>query len=339
MAAFEEEFGALVDGRHCVAVNSGSSALYLSLLAMGIGTGDEVIVPSFSSVATANAVRLSGATPVFADIDPDTFCLDPGAVAAVISPFTAAVVPVHLFGHPADMGRLCAVTERHGIALIENAAQAHAATLYGKPVGTFGSTAVFSMGAGKNMHSVEGGMVATGDANLARTLRMLRNQGRDQGRDQGVDQPHSNQMVGTNVRLTDLAAAVGREQLKKLPGFTARRRENAKALGARLRGVVTPPARDGVGHVYHQYTVRVPGNGRPDRDAFARALASRGVGSEVLYPTPVHRTRAYRFAADVPETERAAEQVLSLPVHPGLSRRELQRVISACNALGGLLTI
>lgn len=332
VAAFEEEFSVLVDGRHCVAVNSGTSALWLALLALGIGPGDEVIVPSFSFAATANAVRLVGATPVFADIERGSFCLDPEAVAAAVTPLTAAVVPVHLYGHPAAMDRLAPIAERHGLAVVEDAAQAHAATLHGRPVGTFGAAGCFSFYPTKNMHSLEGGMITTADPDLARQLRLLRNQ--------GMEQRYANEVVGANVRLTDVAAAIGRVQLGKLAGWTAKRRANAKVLDAGIRSLVVPPVADGAQHVYHQYTVRVPGNGRPDRDAVQRSLTGRGVGSAVYYPTPIHRLKPFREAgagADLPETEKAAAEVLSLPVHPTLTASELDRVVHAVNALGGLL--
>jgi dTDP-4-amino-4,6-dideoxygalactose transaminase len=332
VAAFEEEFGQLVDGRYCVAVNSGTSALWLALLGLGIGAGDEVIVPSFSFAATANAVRLVGATPVFADIEPGSFCLDPEAVADAITPLTAAVMPVHLYGHPAAMDRIVPLAERHGLALVEDAAQAHAATLDGHPVGGFGAAGCFSFYPTKNMHALEGGMVTVADPELARRLRLLRNQ--------GMERRYANEVVGANLRLTDVAAAIGRVQLGRLPAWTAARQANAKTLDAGIRRLVTPPVADGAQHVYHQYTVRVPGNGRPDRDAVQQALTGRGVGSAVYYPTPIHRLAPFRTAAsgaDLPETERASAEVLSLPVHPSLTRSELDRVVGAVNALGGVL--
>jgi perosamine synthetase len=177
VAAFEEEFAALVDGRHCVAVSSGTAALHLSLLALGIGRGDEVIVPSFTFGATVHAVALTGATPVFADIDPETFCLHPQSVAAAVTERTAALLPVHLFGHPAAMDQLTVLAQRHGLAVIEDAAQAVGARLHGQPVGSFGQTACFSFYPTKNMHSIEGGMTVTADPAIADRLRLLRNQG------------------------------------------------------------------------------------------------------------------------------------------------------------------
>src|SRR4051812_9337737 len=303
VAAFEQEFSALVAGRECVAVNSGTSALQLTLMALGIGPSDEVVVPSFSFAATANAVRLVGAEPVFADIDPDSFCVAPEAVESAIGPRTAAIMPVHLYGHPAAMDRLRAIAERHGLALVEDACQAHDAALNGRPVGAFGTAGCFSFYPTKNMHALEGGMITTADPDLARTLRLLRNQ--------GMEQRYQNEIVGANMRMTDVAAAIGREQLKQLPGWTERRRANAEFLDSRIITVRTPPVADGARHVYHQYTVRVPHG----RDAVRDRLAAEGVGSEVYYPTPIHRLRPFLPgpAWDLPETERAAAEVLSLP--------------------------
>src|SRR5690349_3000452 len=222
VAAFEAEFGEVVGGRHCVAVNSGTSALQLSLMALGFGPGDEIIVPSFSFAASANAVRLVGATPVFADIEAASFNLDPDAVAAAITPRTVAIMPVHLYGHPAAMDRIMPIAEAHGLAVVEDAAQAHAAALHGTPVGAFGAVGCFSFYPTKNMHSLEGGMVTTADAELARTLRLLRNQ--------GMEQRYQNEIVGANMRMTDVAAAIGRVQLTQLAGWTERRRANAAYL-------------------------------------------------------------------------------------------------------------
>ena len=331
VAAFEDEFSRLVDGRHCVAVNSGTSALQLTLLALGIGRGDEVVVPSFSFAATANAVRLVGAEPVFADIDPGSYCVDPDAVAAAIGPRTAAIMPVHLYGHPAAMDRLTGLAGAHGLALVEDAAQAHAATLHGSPVGAFGTAGCFSFYPTKNMHSLEGGLVSTADPALARTLRLLRNQ--------GMEQRYANEIVGANLRMTDVSAAIGREQLRKLSGWTRRRRDNAAVLDAGITRLAAPAVAAGAGHVYHQYTVRVPG-GAARRDAAQERLRAAGVGSAVYYPTPIHRLKPFAATGlsaargwDLPETERAAAEVLSLPVHPLLTADELDRICAAVNAL------
>ena len=327
VAAFEDEFSTLVDGRHCVAVNSGTSALLLALAALEIGPGDEVIVPSFTFAATANSVALTGATPVFADIDPDTFNLDPDAVAAAITPRTVAIMPVHLYGQPADMRRLRELAERSGLAIIEDAAQAHGAALDGTPVGVFGQAAAFSFYPTKNMHALEGGMVVTPDAEFARTIRLLRNQ--------GMERRYANELVGYNLRLTDVAAAIGREQLRKLPGWNERRRANAAKLDAGLGGlgvVRTPFVADGVTHVYHQYTVRVPAE---RRDALQEHLTARAIGSAVYYPTPTHLLPPFADLAEgtaLQETARAAAEVLSLPIHPALADADLDRIAEAVDS-------
>lgn len=323
---FEDEFAAVSGTSHCVAVNSGTSALQLSLIAMGIGPGDEVIVPSFSFAATANAVRLVGAEPVFADIEADSFNIDPDSIAALIGPRTVAIMPVHLYGLPARMDAIQSLADAHGLAILEDAAQAHGAAIDGKPVGSLGTAGCFSFYPTKNMHSLEGGMVTTGDAEFARTLRLLRNQ--------GMEQRYANEIVGANMRLTDVAAAVGRRQLTQLDKWTEKRRSNAARFDAELKGVTTPVVPDGYRHVYHQYTIRVEG----DRDAIQQGLKDLGIGSAVYYPTPIHRLKPYLAADgslsrdwDLTATDRAATEVLSLPVFPSLTDEEIDRIIAGVN--------
>jgi Predicted pyridoxal phosphate-dependent enzyme apparently involved in regulation of cell wall biogenesis len=326
VAAFEKEFAdQLVEGRANVAVNSGTSGLHLGLLAAGVGPGDEVIVPSFTFAATANSVALTGATPVFADIEPDSFALDPAAVEAAITPKTKGIMPVHLYGHPADVVALGAIADRHGIQLFEDAAQAHGATFGGRHVGTFGSFAMFSLYPTKNMTSGEGGMVSCATAEIERTVRLLRNQ--------GMEAQYKNELVGFNARMTDIHAAIGRVQLRKVAGWTAARQQNAAYLDARLENVVVPPVAPGAVHVYHQYTIRVP----EDRDGFVAALKEQyAIGSGVYYPVPNHRLdslKGYAAGLHLAETERAAAEVVSLPVHPSLSEGDLERIVVAVNAL------
>jgi dTDP-4-amino-4,6-dideoxygalactose transaminase len=226
------------------------------------------------------------------------------------------------------MDRLMPVAERHGLAVVEDACQAHGASLGGQPVGAFGAAGCFSFYPTKNMHALEGGMITTADAELARTLRLLRNQ--------GMEQRYANEIVGANMRLTDVAAAIGREQLRQLPEWTEQRRANAKFLDSRITGLATPTVADAARHVYHQYTVRVPG----DRDAAQKALSARGVGSAVYYPTPIHRLKPYLTADgrtgpwDLPETDRAAAEVLSLPIFPSLTTEQLERIADAANEAG-----
>jgi perosamine synthetase len=331
VAAFEEEFSAEFGlDRPCVAVNSGTSGLHLGLLAAGVGPGDEVVVPSFSFAATANAVALVGARPVFADIDPDSFCLDPDSVEGVVTERTVAVLPVHLYGHPAPMGALGAVAERHELLILEDAAQAHGATLNHQPVGTFGTFAMFSLYATKNMTTGEGGIVSADGQETERLLRLYRNQ--------GMERQYENEVVGLNNRMTDIQAAIGRVQLTKVAGWTKQRQANADFLTDHLAGVVVPTVAEGAVHVYHQYTIRVA----EDRDGFARALADEhAVGSGRFYPTPIHRLNPFAGSAEqsaesssgLPETERAARECLSLPVHPGLEPGDLERVVEAVNTV------
>ncbi|HET7279758.1 MAG TPA: DegT/DnrJ/EryC1/StrS family aminotransferase [Dermatophilaceae bacterium] len=321
--AFEEEFSAHFDlGRACVAVNSGTSGLHLGLLSSGVKAGDEVIVPSFTFAATANAVALTGATPVFADIAPDDFCLDPIAVEAAVSERTVGVMPVHLYGHPAKMDQLLAIADKHGIQVFEDAAQAHGASLHGTPVGAFGSFGMFSLYPTKNMTSGEGGMVSVASPEIERLLRLYRNQ--------GMERQYHNEVVGFNNRMTDIHAAIGRVQLTKVDAWTKTRQDNAAFLSAHLEGVTPPPVADGAVHVYHQYTIRVP----EDRDGLAAALREEyNVGSGMFYPVPNHRLAPFMADVDLPETERAAAECLSLPVHPSLSQDDLDRIVTAVNAL------
>lgn len=320
--AFEQEFANLVAGRECIAVNSGTSALHMALIALGVGRGDEVIVPSFTFAATANSVALTGATPMFVDIEPDSFCLSPEAIAAAVTPRTKAVMPVHLYGHPAAMDRIAPIVAKHGLLVVEDAAQAHAASLNGTPVGALGDAGAFSFYPTKNMTSGEGGMVTTGNAETARMVRLLRNQ--------GMEKRYANEVVGFNTRMTDIHAAIGRVQLGKLADWTARRQSNAAYLSAHIEGVVTPTTAPGAVHVFHQYTIRIPGH---DQDAFVAALAERGVGSGVYYPTPVHALPSFGLTLDLPETARAAREVVSLPVHPSLSQADLDTIVEAVNAV------
>ncbi len=326
VAAFEREFAdVMVQGRASVAVNSGTSGLHLGLLAAGVGPGDEVIVPSFTFAATANSVALTGATPVFVDIEPDQFTLDPVAVEAAITGRTKAIMPVHLYGHPAHLVELLAIAEKHGVDLYEDAAQAHGAELNGQRVGTFGRFGMFSLYPTKNMTSGEGGMVTCDSDEFVRRVKLFRNQ--------GMETQYQNEVVGLNNRMTDIHAAIGRVQLTKVGAWTETRQRNAAFLDANLEGVVVPPVASGAVHVYHQYTIRVP----EDRDGFVTALKEEyQVGAGVYYPVPNHRLPSLTHFApglDLPETEKAAAEVVSLPVHPSLSEDDLARVVDAVNAV------
>ena len=310
----------------CVAVNSGTSALHLTLMALGFGPGDEVICPSFTFAATANAIRLVGATPVFADICADTFNIDPAAVEALVGPRTVAILPVHLYGLPADMRALAAIADKHQLAIVEDAAQAHLAAVDGRPVGSLGTAGCFSFYPTKNMHSLEGGMVTTADPELARTLRLLRNQ--------GMEQRYQNEVVGTNTRMTDVAAAVGRNQLRQLEGWTDQRRANAKALD---RALTASPRRraDGFRHVYHQYTVRIHATRRSRRRSRGPGDRQRDVLPDAGAPAQAVPQRGRHTGPrwDLPETEKAAAEALSLPVFRPDCRGELDQIVAAVNGM------
>ena len=329
VAAFEEEFSKHVGGRHCIAMNSGTSALHLGFIAAGIKAGDEVIVPSFSFAATANSVALAGGVPVFGDIDPKTFNLDPDHAESLITSKTKAIMPVHLYGHIAAMDRFAEIGKKHGVQIIEDAAQGHLASLHGKNSGEFGTVASFSFYPTKNMTAGEGGMVVTESAETARMLRLLRNQGQEIR--------YRNEVIGFNTRMTDIHAAIGRVQLAKLPAWTKQRQENAAYLDANIKGVVTPFVAPGSTHSYHQYTIRVPGGNADVRDKFMEELTKRGVGSGVYYPTPIHRLPSFNLTLDLPETEKLVTECISLPVHPSLTKDELATVAQAVTEVAGLL--
>ncbi|MGO1312449.1 MAG: DegT/DnrJ/EryC1/StrS family aminotransferase [Brevibacterium aurantiacum] len=328
VATFESEFADLIaKGTSCVAVNSGTSALHLGLLSAGIGAGDEVIVPSFTFAATANSVALAGATPVFADIDIDTFTLDPESVRQSITPRTKAIMVVHLYGLAGNIQELQAICDEHVLLLLEDAAQAHLADYNGQQVGTFGTFGAFSLYPTKNMTSGEGGMVSSSDESLLRLVRVYRNQ--------GMEKRYENEVIGFNYRMTDVHAAIGRAQLQQVEGWTNTRRDNAATLDAGLQGVVTPLVPEGRKHVYHQYTVRIADATAAERDQVATALRDEhGIASGVYYPVPNHRLPSLQHFAvelELPVTEKAAAECLSLPVHPKLSAEDLDRVIAGVN--------
>lgn len=324
VAAFEQEFSSHFRlDRPVIAVNSGTSGQHLGLLAAGVGPGDEVIVPSFTFAATGNSVVLAGATPVFVDIEPDYFSLDPQAVRAAITPRTRGIMPVHLYGHPFLVDEIESIAREHELAIYEDAAQAHGASWNGRPVGSFGDFAMFSLYPTKNMTSGEGGMVACANAEIERNMKLLRNQ--------GMETQYANELIGFNTRMTDIHAAIGRVQLTKIDGWTARRQANAARLNdglSGLAGVTTPKVAPEAVHVYHQYTVRMPAE---DRDRVRQALADEHqVGAGIYYPIPNHRLPSlapFAPAVDLPETEKAASEVLSLPVHPSLTDGDIDRII------------
>ncbi|WP_024806322.1 DegT/DnrJ/EryC1/StrS aminotransferase family protein [Nocardia sp. BMG51109] len=316
VAAFENEFSAIVAGRGCAAVNSGTSALHLGMLAAGIGPGDEVIVPAFTYAGTVNAVRLTGARPVYCDIDERTYCASAESVGALIGPRTAAILIVHLFGHPADMDALSSLAERAGVALFEDACQAHGAAWRGRPVGSFGTFAAFSFYPTKNMTTGEGGMIVSADAGVLDRARLLRNQ--------GARQAYQHQIVGFNNRMTESAAAIGRVQLPNLARWNAARRDLARRYSAVLSNVRAPHVDPAADHVFHQYSVRVPDG--ISRDGVREELRARQVGTGAYYPVPCHRLEPLRAPVDLPVTDAVAETIFALPIFPTLRRKDLLRV-------------
>ena len=319
--SFESEFSKLVEGRDCVAVNSGTSALHLCLISLGVGPGDEVIVPSFTFAATANVIALVGAKPVFVDIDPMTYCINPQLVKAAVTPKTKAIIVVHLYGLPAEMNEIVKIAKEHSLLVIEDAAQAHIASIDNKMVGTFGDAAAFSFYPTKNMTSGEGGMAVLSDSNQARVCRLLRNQ--------GMEKRYQNEIPGFNLRMTDIHAAIGRVQLRKLSRMTETRIQNANYLNANLDTDYLPFVPEGHKHVFHQYTLRI----KKRREEFSKKLLEHGIGNDVYYPTQVHKLPSFKTDLNLPETQSATEEVLSLPVHPGLSKKDLKRIVSAFNTL------
>jgi perosamine synthetase len=334
VAEFETRFAQYCDAQYAVATSSGTTALHTALLAYGIGPGDEVITTPFTFIASANSILFTGAKPVFVDIEPDTFNLDPNKLEQKIRERLSqgarvrAVMPVHLFGHPCDMAAIMEIAERYGLTVIEDACQAHGAMFADRKVGSFG-TGCFSFYPTKNITTAEGGIITTNDEQIAERARMIRNH--------GMRQRYLHEMLGFNFRMTNLQAAIGLAQLDRLPQWTEQRIHNAAYLTEQLRSlphVVTPAVREGVVHVFHQYTIRVKG----DRDKAVEDLHARGVGVIIYYPIPVHAQPVYRelgYDDQLPETEKACQAVLSLPVHPALSQEDLDTIVEAVAALEG----
>jgi len=320
VAAFEREFAAAAGAAEAAGVNTGTDALALALMALGIGRGDEVITSPLSAAYTALAIDMAGARPVFADLDPARLTIDPAAVAAAVTSRTRAIIPVHLYGQPADMPALHAVAARHGLAVVEDACQAHLATCGGVPVGRGSAAAAYSFYPTKNLGALgDGGAVTTDDPALAARIRRLRNGG------QSTRYRHDER--GVNSRLDELQAAVLRARLERLPAATAVRRRLAAAYRAGLAGaaVQVPPEHD-PGHVYHLFPVLTP-----DRDRFQAHLAAAGVETLIHYPCPIPRQPAAAAwePADCPVADRVTAEVVSLPLYPSLSDAAQAAVLSA----------
>jgi dTDP-4-amino-4,6-dideoxygalactose transaminase len=318
--AFESEFADYCGTDHAVATSNGTTALHAALVAAGVGPGDRVLTTPFTFIATANAIRLCGATPVFADIDPVTYNLDPAAVERQLEAESVdAILAVHLYGLPAPMGALRRLADEYHLTLIEDAAQAHGAAIDGQRVGSLSDAATFSFYPTKNMTTGEGGMITTDSSSIAAHARSFINHGRTD-----ADSSYEHHRVGHNFRMTSLCAAIGREQLEKLPSYVESRRRNAERYTETLTEVpsIRPPAEpDGYRHSYHQYTVRCS-----DREALAEWLDDGNISSGVYYPRGVHEQPPYVGSGSYPAAERATETVLSVPVHPGLDEAAVERV-------------
>jgi len=348
--AFEDAFAQVCGVRHAIATSSGTTALHTAILAHGIGPGDEVITTPFTFIASANAALFAGARPVFVDIDEHTYNIDSCRIEAAISPRTKAILPVHLFGNPCDMEAIMDIAAKHGLAVIEDACQAHGASVGARKVGSFG-TGCFSFYPTKNITTAEGGIITTDDDELADRARLIRSHGQRER--------YYHEMIGYNFRMTEIQAAIGLAQLSKLERFNEARRAHAQYLTERLQGVVPPRETPGCRHVYHQYTVRVPSTAfRPgsvaeeaalgprsiaegaggtgaERDALANHLRERGIGTMIYYPVPVHKQAAYQrlgYQDHLPVAEQASREVLSLPVHPALTQEQLDMIVEGVNS-------
>lgn len=323
VAQLEKEFAAYSQAAFGMGVNNGTNALYLALMSAGIGAGDEVITVPFTFVASVSAIWYTGATPVFVDIDPRTFTMDPAQLEAAITPRTKAIIPVHLYGQPADMDPIMAIAKKHGLLVLEDACQAHGAEYNGKRVGGIGDWAAFSFYPGKNLGAYgEGGMTTTNNAEYARKIRMLR--------DWGAEKKYQHELKGFNMRLEGMQGAILRVKLKYLDKWTEQRREAAARYNALFAGtgVQTPFAAPNVRHVYHIYAVRTG-----ERQRWIDALNAKGIGNGIHYPHPVHLLPAFEDLGykkgQFPHSERAADETLSLPMFPELTANQQEEVAAA----------
>jgi dTDP-4-amino-4,6-dideoxygalactose transaminase len=323
VAEFEKEFAAYSGSIHGVGVNTGTSALHLALLSAGVGAGDEVITTPFTFVATTAAIHYTGARAVLADIDPDTYCVDPALIEAAVTPRTKAIIPVHLYGHPADMDPILSVARKHNLVVIEDACQAHGAEHNGRRVGSLGDIGCFSFYPGKNLGAYgEGGMAVTANGEFLRTLRMLR--------DWGAEKKYEHVLKGYNYRLEGLQGAVLRVKLRHLEAWTEARRQAAARYAALLKGTEIPLPKEApfARHVYHIYAIRTP-----KREALQAALQRQGIQTGIHYPYPVHLLPAYSDLGykrgQFPHSEKAAQEVLSLPMYPELTEASQDAVAAA----------
>jgi len=316
---FEHQFAKFVGTKYAVATTSGTTALHLALISIGISKGDEVIVSSFSFIATANVVLFCDANPVFCDVNPRTFNIDVEKIESLITKKTKAIMPVHLYGQPADMKLILEISEKHGLFVVGDAAQAHGARYDDEMVGSFGDIECFSFYATKNMTTGEGGMVTTNNIDIAESLFSLRNHGREK-----TKWGYEHGRLGYNFRMTDVAAAIGIEQLKKLPEFNKKRRKNAMYFNEKLVDIEVPYILENVEHVYHQYTIK-----SKDRATVIKCLRDNDIGFGIYYPKPLHfYSHLSKYSHnDLKNSEKISQEVLSLPVHPALSLEDLEKIV------------
>ena len=323
---FEKGFANYIGTKYAVAVNSGTAALHIALLAAGIGPGDEVITTPFSFIASSNAALFCGAKPVFVDIDEKTLNINPKLIEQKITPKTKALIVVHLYGQTCDMDEILKICKKHNLILIEDACQSHGAEYKGQKVGSFG-IGCFSFYPTKNMTTSEGGMITTNDEIIARQTRMLRQHGQSQR--------YIHDILGYNFRMTDIEAAIGICQLKKLDDFNSKRIKNAELLTkeiSKIKGLIPPYVKPSAKHVFHQYTIKVTSDFKFSRDELQQKLSKNNIGSAVHYPIPLHKQPLYvtlGYKDSLPVAEALAKQVLSLPVHPKLSDEDLKAIVRA----------
>ncbi|MDI6723307.1 MAG: DegT/DnrJ/EryC1/StrS family aminotransferase [Methanobacterium sp.] len=322
VAEFEKLFADYIGIPHAIATSSGTTALHIALLCAGISKGDEVITTPFSFAATANSILYVGAKPVFVDIDPKTYNINPEKVEEAVTDKTKAIIPVHLYGQPADMDPIKKTARNHDLKVIEDAAQAHGAVYKGTNAGALGDMGCFSFYPTKNITTSEGGIITTRNADYDHDARALRAH--------GESERYEHVILGYNFRMTDVSAAIGVAQIKKLENFNEKRIKNAEYLTEKIKdieGIQPPFIQKDVKHVFHQYTIRVSRN----RDKLIEYLNNNGIGTGIHYPRPIYKQKLYEdlgFKANCMEAEKAAAEVISLPVHPRLSPEDLEKIVS-----------
>lgn len=329
VSEFEKEFASYIGMQHGIACTSGTTALEIALRALGIGAGDKVVTTAYSFIASTNGIVYTGATPVFADIDEKTFNIDPESAEECLkqNPDAKALLIVHLFGQPCNMDKLCALAKKYNVKLIEDCAQAHGALWNDKKAGSFGDVSTFSFYPTKNMTTGEGGIVLTNDEAVAEKARLIENH--------GMKIRYTHDIIGHNYRMTNIAAAIGREQLKKLDGFNDLRRRNAACYNEEIqnKAVIVPYVDEHAKHVYHQYTIRVT---EGKRDQLIKVFEENGIGYGIFYPFSIPEQPCYKemnFKTAYPVTDRVKKEVLSIPVHPGITEDEAKTVARVINSL------